>query len=86
MNFQQCPKCKSEYFIEVTTEWAEQKGIRIKEDGAINYDMAYLVEFLDATDRIIGYECQNCSTFVWLGEDGKIRLDETEEGGTDYEI
>jgi hypothetical protein len=77
MNFQKCPKCQAEdgRFIEISKEWAEQRGVRIDGKGITNYDDAGTVDTLESVE-VICYECENCQAEFNVGVDGKLQAQE----------
>lgn len=68
-----CPKCqdKDGKCIEVTHEWAQQRGVTIQADGEPNYDDTDPVENLGETAKVVCYECQECEVQFDL-IDGKL--------------
>lgn len=63
--FQKCPNCGNDTFVEVCLEWTSQEGVKIDDTGESDYDEADTVESLgDVVQR--QFMCRDCDTDLWV--------------------
>lgn len=63
--FQKCPCCGNDTFVEVCLEWTSQEGVRIEDSGEPDYEMSDTVESLgDVVKR--QFMCRDCDTDLFV--------------------
>lgn len=74
MAFQTCPNCGSEDFIEYAKEATCQGGVKIEEDGSVNYHDAGENKIMGCDVTILGYTCEECNS-DFIVKNGKLVFD-----------